>query len=205
MSRTVEQIWYKDPVAYILDTKSLLYFIPNPKSSLEAQLNDAVRFSVYFGVLVAVLRKDARALFFPVFVAFFTIFIYSYEEKKRAAEKKVMEKLNIDVNERTNVKCTKPTPNNPFMNVLMSDYQDFPNKPAACSITNKKVQELVDSYANGDAPTNSDDIFNRQPLDIQFYSMPSTTIPNQQTDFANWCYNPGKTSKEQAVTNLNWR
>ncbi len=29
-----------------------------------------------------------------------------------------------------------------------------------------------------------------------FYSMPSTTVPNDQTGFANWCYKLPKTCKE---------
>jgi len=205
MSRTVENIWYKDPIAYLLDTEAILFFIPNPKSSIEAQLNDALRFSIYFGILVAILRKDARALFFPIFVAFFTIFIYSQQSKKVAIRDKLLEKLNVGENKRNNKLCTTPTQSNPFMNVLISDYNEFPNKPPACDTQNKTTKQLVGKYAKQGLSSDADDIFNKQPLDIQFHTMPSTTIPNSQSDFANWLYNPGRTFKEDGVTSFEWR
>jgi hypothetical protein len=43
---------------------------------------------------------------------------------------------------------------------------------------------------------NVDDIYNTQTSSRQFYTIPSSKIPNDQTLFANWLYNRGPTCKE---------
>jgi hypothetical protein len=95
-----------------------------------------------------------------------------------------------------------PSPNNPFSNVLVSDINDNPSKkpapPAYNDITNKTILAAAKEaviQANPDQPEISEKLF----MDLgeqltfeqsmrQFYSNPSTTTPDDQKAFAEFCY-----------------
>lgn len=92
--------------------------------------------------------------------------------------------------------CTVPTKQNPFMNVLINEYEENPLRKKACFI-NKQVGEYVDKYFNEDLYRSVDDIYQKNASERQYYTMPSTEIPNEQDKFAKWLYGiDGKTCKE---------
>jgi hypothetical protein len=89
--------------------------------------------------------------------------------------------------------CTKPTRDNPFMNVLPFEYETNPDRSPACDIQRSSVQRRAEALFEqtgslGGLPRNSDDIFHRSANSRQFVTNPVTTIPNDQTGFANWLY-----------------
>lgn len=103
-----------------------------------------------------------------------------------------------------------PSSGNPFSNVLMTDYDYNPNKkPAAPSYNNKvnndilgQAKQLVQN-ANPDQPDIADKLFNSLGDQLffeqslrQFNSNPSTTIPNDQGAFADFCYSGMVSAKE---------
>lgn len=188
MASRVEDIWYRDPTQFV-DLHNLLYFIPKPSTSFEEQLNAALRFSIYFGLIMTILRNDLRAIFFPIFVAILTVVLYEHETQKRMLQKQVYEKLDLGFDKRRGQQstCVLPTKENPYMNVLLSDYQNFPNKPPACNIENRAVKSKIREYSS-DVPRNIDDVYFERNDDRSFYTMPSTTIPNDQEGFGKWLY-----------------
>lgn len=196
--KTTEEIWYKDPTDFFGNFDNIIKFIPDAKMSLNEQLNAAFRFSLYFSILVAVIRQDVRVLFFAVFVAIFTFAVSYNEQQKKATKEHLMELLNIKEDRRKRA-CSLPTKENPYMNVLMSDYKEFPNKPPACNIHNKEVKRTIKKFSTDDVYQDVDDVFNRNMNDRQFYTTPVTTIPNSQTEFAHWLYNTGATCKERSI------
>jgi len=59
------------------------------------------------------------------------------------------------------------------------------------------VKSELDGYFQTMFASNPGDVFNRTQSQRQWYSMPSTTIPNDQESFQNWLYRvPGQTCKE---------
>ena len=103
-----------------------------------------------------------------------------------------------------------PSAQNPFSNVLMSDYDYNPNrKPAAPSFNENinhdilgQAKQLVKN-ANPDQPDIADKLF--KDLGDQLYfehslrpfnSNPSTTIPNDQGAFADFCFGGFISAKE---------
>lgn len=83
----------------------------------------------------------------------------------------------------------EPTKDNPFMNVLLTDYVDQPQRPPAGDVEDPKVKTPMEQlYAKG-LFTDVDDIWGRNNSQRQFYSNPSTTIPNDRDSFMKWCYN----------------
>ena len=90
--------------------------------------------------------------------------------------------------------CRKPTPRNPFMNVMPGD--DF-TKPAACkSHNNQTIQNKINEHFDANLFKDVSDIFNNRNSQREFITMPSTTIPNDQTAFAKWLYLSPPTCKE---------
>ena len=43
------------------------------------------------------------------------------------------------------------------------------------------------------------DLYGKNNSQRQYYTMPATTMPNDQTAFAKWCYNTGPTCKERGL------
>jgi len=91
--------------------------------------------------------------------------------------------------------------NNPFGNVLMTDYKFNPDKkpvlgeytPDVENSINRKIKEFI-VQENGDNNeiynlfNNIGDQFSFEQNNRQFYTNPSTTIPNKQDDFLSFCY-----------------
>ena len=92
--------------------------------------------------------------------------------------------------------CTEPTKHNPFMNVLMSDYSEQPDRAEACNIKEKDIEESAEDNFNHNLYRDVSDVWNRTHSQRQFYTMPNTQIPNKQKEFAEWCYKIPKTCKE---------
>jgi hypothetical protein len=71
------------------------------------------------------------------------------------------------------------------MNVMLGDYINMPERPSACDVTDPLVQQAV-RINTPELP--QDDPFVDGRMDRQFYTMPSTTIPNDQKGFREFLY-----------------
>jgi hypothetical protein len=103
-----------------------------------------------------------------------------------------------------------PTSQNPFSNVLISDYTENPNKKPAPPAFNANVNQTILSQAqklveesNPDQPDIAEKLFKNlgEQLDFeqsmrQFYSTSSSTIPNDQEAFSDFCYGSMVSCKE---------
>ena len=110
----------------------------------------------------------------------------------------------------------QPTENNPFANVLMTDYDYNPNKKPAPPSYNENVnQEILNqakklvNNANPTQPNIADKLFRGLGEEMefqqslrQFTSNPSTTIPNDQKGFAEFCYGEMISAKEGNMFSL---
>ena len=182
-----DTFWLDDPRAFFTDTQHMVKIIPDQSMTLVEQLNTVFRFALYFSIVVIFVRQNITALFFAFFIAFFTIVIRYYDTQKNVSRKKVLEHMNVK-DDPYSGHCIKPTPDNPFMNVKLSDYKQFPNRPPACDITKPSVKKKVhDAFYKG-KPQDIEDIYDKRMNDRQFYTMPSTQIPNDQKQFAEWLY-----------------
>tara|TARA_B110000285_G_C15049337_1_gene576122 strand:+ start:192 stop:914 length:723 start_codon:yes stop_codon:yes gene_type:complete len=90
-----------------------------------------------------------------------------------------------------NSSCTKPTKDNPFMNLNNYELSTGPKPDSCSSYNNLKIQNMIDNIFNDDVYIDSDDLFNRKSSQRQFYTVPNNLVPNNQTDFANSLYNIG--------------
>jgi len=215
-------IWYRRRTLFLpLDAAEAARFYPAPDEPLVEQLNSAMRFAVYFSVVLAVLRREPAALILAAVVGLGTYAVYESQQKGVAQEAAIMERLKVEERYRgRRVKpgtptgpllkptlCTQPTVDNPFMNPTLVDLAYFPNRPPACPIVEPDVARRVQKDFEHDLYRDVDDVFDRYVSSRQFYTVPVTTIPTDQTGFANWVYGSGPTCKEpggaaQCVRNL---
>jgi len=89
--------------------------------------------------------------------------------------------------------CSKPNNLNPFMNPLLFDSR---NRSSACDAVKEENQELIEAEYNKYCIKDVSDIFNHNSGRRQFYTVPSTSYPNNQGGFANWLYKTPPTCKE---------
>ena len=88
--------------------------------------------------------------------------------------------------------CQRPTFDNPMGNVLLSDYIDRPNRPPACDYTTVQpmVKRLLDDTIPVDSGRSRSSMpeYQRNAAARQFVTTSVSTIPGDQTGFAEWCY-----------------
>jgi len=98
-----------------------------------------------------------------------------------------------------NKTCRKPTVENPFTNIVFADYLDAGNIAEPCNVDNKDVQKSINQLYNSNIYRNIEDVFERENSQRVFYTVPVTTVPNKQTEFAEWLYKTGPTCKENSA------
>ncbi len=179
-----EIIWYDSP--HTLFTKeTALKILPSSTMTYAEQLNAVVRLSVYYGVLVSIVKGSPDMLFVPVGVAFVTFLLYrSFVAQGRA---EVFSQMSASGGGRgsSSASCVKPSKANPFMNVLNGD---DPYRDAACDPLDPEIKKNVEDKFASSMFYDVDDVWSRNNSGRNFNTTPSTTVPNDQGNFAEWLY-----------------
>lgn len=191
-----EKIWYaEDDILKFFYKDRIFRIIPLETMTLEEKINAIVRFFIYLGVLMAIVTLDARYLFMGIVATVLSYPIYEYDNKEKVVAETFLKENDIDIVD--DKVCTRSTVENPFMNPSIVDIQYKPDRPEACNLSaNKDVKKLVDDNFSQRVFKDSKDIWGKDYASREFYTMPSTTIPNKQTEFAEWLYGSGATCKE---------
>jgi hypothetical protein len=220
-----DPFWYND-MSILIDSNRLTEFFPTKNQTLEERFNALVRLSLYCSIILYYYKKNYKYLSIFIGGLLITYFIYTNnpENDKRDTDidknnkginttqqstqqknttksnQKGIESLENDKNDKNVEECTLPTLDNPFMNVTMKDMLNIdpkkPGRPKACDITNPEVKQKMDEMFNHNLFKDVNDVFGKMNSQRQFYTMPNTTIPNAQDDFAKWLYLNPKTCKE---------
>jgi hypothetical protein len=192
-----ELIWYQDP-RHFLNDANFIKFVPDGSMNRIEQLNAIVRFALYLSVLMALVKRSMVPLFIVLFVAAVTWGMHESQLATERSNREGMAAVNdaTETDRWTGKRCVRPTLHNPFMNVLSSDSVTRPQRPAACNIEKSDVQRDMERAFGHNLYRDSDDPLDRNTSSRQFYTMPVTTIPGDQTAFAKWLYHVGPTCKE---------
>lgn len=162
--------------------------------TLTEKLNALVRFFIYLSIVMMLLKGKVVYIFFGLIAMVVSAVIVSVAETQQRQAEKFLAKNDLTVVD--NKVCVKSTVDNPFMNPTITDIMDNPNRPSACTLDNTQVQEEIEKNFNARLYRSVGDIYDRESSQREFYTVPSTTIPNDQTGFAEWCYGTGATCKE---------
>lgn len=188
-----EAIWYEDFGGF-LTNENYYKVVPTSSMTLEEKLNAIVRLFIYVGVIAAVLRADYRFLFFGIVACLVSVALYEFERKQRAKAERFLATKDLEIVD--NKVCARSTVDNPFMNPTLLDITTDEPRPPACAVDNEKVTAAIDDNFNARLFRDVGDLYGKMASQRQFYTVPSTTIPNDQDGFAKWCFGAGPTCKE---------
>jgi hypothetical protein len=118
---------------------------------------------------------------------------YNIDKKKKNIEYLYNKSNDVNNNSNQTTVCNVPTKNNPFMNLLLSDIKYNP-KHKACP-PNQEIRSQTNKHFNYNLYTDVGDVFNNRNSQRQYYTNPVTTLPNDQSRFANWLYKVPTTCK----------
>lgn len=100
--------------------------------------------------------------------------------------------ITLEPNRQSRPCNREPTLDNPFMNVLMSDYMKDEKKHfndlGACDVETRSTKDKIQVNFNDNLFRDTGDVFSKNASDRQYYTTPNTQIPNNQTEFARWLY-----------------
>jgi hypothetical protein len=126
----------------------------------------------------------------------FTYLLYSIDTQNKSNEQLILESNNLEKDKFTGEVCMKPSKDNPFMNVLISDYVTQPDRPKACNLSSSNTRHEAKKAFDYGLYRDVGDIFSKVASDRQWVTNPSTTIPNDREKLTKWLYNIGPTCKE---------
>lgn len=168
--------------------------IPTDYMSFDEKLNALTRLIIFICIILSLIFQDSRYLLLMILLILIIFIIYNYQSKYKKDTDTFLNEKNLDIVQ--NKICIKPTKDNPFMNPNIIDISSDTDIDGACSISDKKINDKMSDFYETTMFQNVDDIYNTQTSSRQFYTVPSTKIPNDQSLFANWLYNRGPSCKE---------
>lgn len=164
---------------------------PNSKD-LNRNLNSIIRGSIVLSLLLFLLTKNKSVFIIVLISVFMSIIIYKNNMKIQTNEY-VNNKEDYDIEDNyldyvlDNIKkkYRHPSINNPLMNLNLVDHDDKKALDSTNPIVSNKINENLNfnKYENP-----SDNMYKEyNPFD-RFYTMPVTSVMNDQEGFAEWCY-----------------
>jgi hypothetical protein len=163
----------------VFKSNELLEFWPTAAQSARERVSATTRFVLYAMCIVFLLNKDPRVFALGALVLAILYYLWSSnmisDGKMRAAngDARASSIFRPDV--------TLPTFDNPMANVLLNEYADNPDRPSAAWYPSVRTQ--VQQQMSAIHP------FERQrDAERNFYTVAGSTIPNDQTGFAQAAY-----------------
>jgi hypothetical protein len=195
-----DEFWLND-YRILFYSNRLTEFFPTIQMTLVEKLNAIFRLSIYLSILLYLLTNNYLYLYIMIIIGIFTTFIY-YNQKDNIelyfnsinnSDDNIIVQREID--EKTNI---EPSTENPFMNInLITDNKEKEQAPK--SWNNTDLQKEIENKFNYNLYRDVGDLYGKSNSQREYYTMPSTTIPNEQTAFAKWCYSVGPTCKEDSI------
>ena len=193
-----DKFWIYDPYI-LLDKNTLLDIWPKESMTREQKLNAISKFVIFTTIIGFFLFLNLKLLFTGIITLVIIIILYYFLNKKDSEFKETFSNTNLYQKYKHNY--TNPNINNPLMNVLLPEIQDNNIRLPAAPSYNESVEKEINNSAKDIVKRNFNDenvdekLFNNLGDNFQFeqsmrqwHTMPNTTIPNNQKDFAKFCY-----------------
>lgn len=177
-----EDLFWFDKPSILLDIDKLKIFCPSEKMTFHEKMNAIVRLSFYLSLLLWFITKNYLYLY--IFLAALLITYLLYKNNQHIENLLIVERKKEFVT---------PDKENPFMNVLMSDYTSNPTRKTIP--INPTIKKEIDKGFNHNLYKDVSDVFEKSNSQRQYYTNPSTTIPNDQESFSKWLYKVPTTCK----------
>lgn len=196
-------VFWIDKPYLLIHPMRLVEFVPLKDMTDSEKLNAIARFSIYLSLAFMLLYWNLNYMYIAIIGLTFT-YIVNYGQKDKM--EKILESFRpedkVAVQEGKygitgiGLPCQKPSRHNPFMNVQLTDYVDNPNRPPACNVDDKDTRKSIDHHYDHNLYRDIDNVWDKNNSQRQYYTTPSTTIPNDRESFANWLYKPRYVCKD---------
>lgn len=163
----------------LFNPDQMLMFWPSSNQTTKERVSSTARFVIYASVIVFLINRDTRILALGGLVLAILYYMSISNMIKDSKLRPAQGDARIAGPLRGNV--SMPSLDNPMGNVLMTDYVDQPDRPAAAwypSVRTEVQQQWSQIHP----------FERRRDAERNFYTMPNTTIPNDQTAFAQACH-----------------
>lgn len=169
---------------------------PTSDMSFDEKTNALTRLTIFICLVLSLVLHDSRIILLMIILVLLIFIVQKYIDDFGKDTEEFLIENKIDVID--NKICTRPTKDNPFMNPSMSDIDVFYDNDVsgACQSFTPEVEANINKIYDEGMFINSDDLYNRDTGKRQFYTVPGSKIPNDQSIFANWLYNRGASCKE---------
>lgn len=201
-----ETIWYENPTI-LFSINSLTELYPKETMTQEQKINSITRLIVFLTFIGFIFLNNTNILISGIIAIIILNFLYCIM-KKRSSNNKMRETFsNSSAYEQVKHNFTNPTIVNPNMNILLPEIQDNPNRLASAPSYKKPVTEKINEETKKFILSNFDNSqtireklfnsgenqFDSNNFDFeqsmrQFYTTANTKIPNNQAEFAKFCY-----------------
>ena len=180
-------VWFNDPTELFRKNK-ILNFWPTSAQSPDERVNASTRFIIYSASILYLIKRDIRIFLLALMVISVLFILYKNNSITKSNNP---HPLNSSSHNYV-PDCQLPTRDNPMANVLMMDYERNPDRSPACYYPTVRddVKRYLDDTIQFDAGRSRSSLpwVQRNASARQFISAPVSTIPNAQTDLAEWCY-----------------
>jgi len=216
--------WLSEPTI-LFNKKHITDIWPDSNMTNMEKLNAISRFVILASLLGYLITLNIGLIFVCIITLGVIAILYHVQSNKNKGDEKMKEKEKEKVKENfTNsilyneVKddYTNPKQNNPMMNVLVPEIVYNPTRNEAAPAFNTEVEKKINNNTKNyvvettfsDESTKQKEYIKRKLFsDLgdsymfdhsmrNFYTNPSTTIPNDQAGFANFCFGDMISAKE---------
>ena len=216
--KTAIHFWAQDPNV-LLQPEYALEFFPTETMTFNQKLNAITRIVLILTAISYLVTKKMNIIVVSVIsiVCIYLMFYYHKEngEGFKNTDGNLVKLYNregpkVEIVPDLDATFQKASPTNPLSNVLISDYDYNPNRrPAEPSYTKEGKENVLEETQRSIQLLNPgqpgidkklfQDVTDNLELEQsmrQFYSTANTTIPNDQTSFAEFCYGDMISAKE---------
>ena len=192
--------WVNSP-SILFSKNHITELWPSDKMTREQKLNAITRLVLLLTLAGFLLSKNYKILV-TGFVSI-VFLIITYKILNNNVNQKMKETFsNENIYDKVKHNYTNPTTANPVMNILLPEIQDNPHRLEAAPAYNKAVEKAINKETQDFIVTNfnNDETIRKKLFDDrgdkfdfecsmrQFYSTANTRVPNNQNEFARFCY-----------------
>ena len=203
----IDKFWLDNPLI-IFKKERITELWPDKQFSASRKLNAITRVIILLTILGYFISKSVKIIITGIVTLLFIVFIYHIQVKKEQEEQEMknimkegFDSMSPKFDKIMEQNFTTPTKNNPMMNVLLPEIHDKPNRKEAAPSYNTNIRKEINEKAKSNLKddklyNNLGDNLSHQHMMRNFHSMPNTSVPNNQKDFAMFCYGSMKSCKE---------
>jgi hypothetical protein len=173
-----EKFWFEDP-SILFQSETWANFVPLQTMTTTEALNSVVRFAIYSSLLLTATTGQTSYIYAIPIVALASILLHTLFPHGKKLE------AYLDYVKPTSKNYTMPSADNPFMNVLLTDIADKPDRPDAAQTDDKEVRNQIYKafQKTRDIHMDTSDLFDQTQAMRTFHTLQSAKVPNDQDGF----------------------